>query len=171
MREFIGWAIGIVAFVWATISSFSIFAELKFLVDGWSWSVEHVPIPVTFRQALLYVGQWVSVKVANYRDFVHWLVATLNLPHYPQLVYDTAGVVAFSIRQGGRAAKADFERHAQEDDALRAAHDDRYDRFAREAAQAMLPTVWLLFLIPAALSVALVMALLFGIDWLYRSFA
>jgi hypothetical protein len=99
--KYVGWVIGIATFVWATISAFSIFEQLKFLVDGWSWTLGHVSMPTNVREAFLLIGQWVHVKVANYRDFVRWVVATtIHLPHLPQVLYDAAGVVAFAVGRG-----------------------------------------------------------------------
>jgi hypothetical protein len=90
--------IAIALFCWATASAFSIFSELKFLVDGWTWSVDQVPI--TVKVIALAVGKWVSGIVGGYREFIHGLVQMLHLPRLPQPVYDAAGVAAFSIGRG-----------------------------------------------------------------------
>jgi hypothetical protein len=98
MLKFIGWVVGIALFCWATVSAFSTFSELKFLVDGWTWSVDQVPISI--KAVALAVGKYVSGIVGGYREFVHGLVQMLHLPRLPQVVYDMAGVVAFSAGRG-----------------------------------------------------------------------
>src|SRR5262245_64720949 len=100
MRKLIVGIVGIVLFVWATISAFSIFSELKFVVDGWIWSVDHVPILV--KNIALVIGKKVHDIVGGYREFVHGLVRMLHLPPLPSLVYDMAGILAFSIGRGIR---------------------------------------------------------------------
>jgi len=100
VRKLIVSIIGIVTFVWATLSAFSIFSDLKFLVDGWTWSVDHVPILI--KNIALAVGKRVSEIVGGYREFVRGLVQMLHLPPLPSLVYDMAGLLAFSIGRGYR---------------------------------------------------------------------
>jgi hypothetical protein len=97
LLKFIGAAVGVVLFCWATVSAFSIFSELKFMVDGWTWSVDQVPM---IKAVALAVGRYVSGVVGGYREFIHGLVAMLHLPRLPQPVYDVAAVVVFSIRRG-----------------------------------------------------------------------
>jgi hypothetical protein len=98
MLKLVGWLGVIVLFVWATVSAFSIFSKLTFLVDGWTWSVDQVP--VTIKAVLLAVGRYVSGIVGGYREFVHGLVAMLHLPKLPQAVYGAVGVAAFSTGRG-----------------------------------------------------------------------
>jgi hypothetical protein len=98
MRNLIAWVIGITLFCWATVSAFSIFSELKFLVDGWTWSVGQVPI--TVKVIALAIGKYVSGIVAGYREFVHGLVAILHLPKLPTFVYESFGIVSFCIGRG-----------------------------------------------------------------------
>jgi hypothetical protein len=57
------------------ISAFSIFSELKFLVDGWTWSVGQVPI---FIRVVAAVGDYVYGTVGAYREFIHWIVQMLS---------------------------------------------------------------------------------------------
>ena len=66
MLRLIGWVVAVVLFCWATVSAFSIFSELKFLVDGWTWSVDQVPISI--KTVALAVGKYVSGVVGGYRD-------------------------------------------------------------------------------------------------------
>src|SRR5215467_13414139 len=94
----IGWPVAIVLFVWGVCSAFSIFSELKFLVDGWTWSVDQVPFSV--KAVVLAIGKYVSNVVGGYRAFVHGLVQMLHLPHFPQIVYDVTGAIMFSIGRG-----------------------------------------------------------------------
>jgi hypothetical protein len=94
----VGFIVGIVLFCWATVSAFSIFSELKFLGDGWMWSVDQVPI--TIKSVALMVGKHVSGVVGGYREFVHGLVQMLHLPHLPQFIYDVLGIAAFSVGRG-----------------------------------------------------------------------
>jgi hypothetical protein len=112
IRKYVGRVVFITLFVWGTISAFTIFEKLKFLVDGWSWSVGHIPMATSIRGVLLLIGKWVSVIVANYRDVVHSVVAALHLPQLPQTVYETAGIIIFSIRRGYQVGKrqADADR-------------------------------------------------------------
>jgi hypothetical protein len=94
----IGWVIGIALFVWAIFSAFSLLSRLGFLVDGLSWSANHAPL--TVKAIASESGAYVSQLVIGYRALVHELVQILHLPRLPQFVYDTAGVVAFSIGRG-----------------------------------------------------------------------
>jgi hypothetical protein len=103
MLKFIGWIFAAVLFCWATVSAFSIFSEVKFLVDGWTWSVDQVPTSINV--IALAVGKHVSGVVGGYREFVHGLAQMLHLPRLPQVVYDVAGTVAFSIAGGRWIAK------------------------------------------------------------------
>src|SRR5258708_25643555 len=103
MLKFIGWVVAIVLFCWATVSAFSIFSELKFLVDGWTWSVDQVPI--SFKAIALAIGKYVSGIVGGYREFVQGLLQMLNVPRLPQVAYDVAGTVACSIAGGRWIAK------------------------------------------------------------------
>jgi hypothetical protein len=100
MLKLIGWVVGIVLFCWATVSAFSIFSELKFLIDGWTWSVDQVPISI--KAIALATGKYVSGVVGGYRELVHGLVQMLHLPKLPQLLYDAGGIAAFSIGRGVR---------------------------------------------------------------------
>lgn len=109
MLKLAGWVVGVVLFVWATVSAFSIISELKFLVDGWTWSVGQVPISI--KVIALTIGEYVSGVVGGYREFVLGLVVMLHLPHLPQVVYDTGVVAAFSTACGNwlyRRAKRKF---------------------------------------------------------------
>jgi hypothetical protein len=112
MLKALGWVVGIVLFCWATVSAFSIFSELKFLVDGWTWSVDQVP--VTIKSVALAVGKYVSGIIGGYREFVHGLVAMLRLPRLPQLAYDTAGVVVFSVARGYQLGTAITKKYREE---------------------------------------------------------
>jgi len=103
MLRLIGTIVGIVLFCWAAVSAFSIFSELKFLVDGWTWSVDQVPISI--KSIALAVGKYVSGIVGGYREFVHGLVHLLHVPTLPQFVYDVLGVVAFSVGRGLRVLR------------------------------------------------------------------
>ena len=58
MLKLLGWIVGVVLFCWATVSAFSVFSELKFLVDGWTWSVDQVPISI--KALALAIGKYVS---------------------------------------------------------------------------------------------------------------
>jgi hypothetical protein len=98
MRNLIGWVIGITLLCWGVTSAFSIFSELKFIVDGWTWSVDQVPLSI--RAVFLAVGKWASGLVSDYRAFVHLVVGLLHLPHLPQYIYDGLGVVTFSAGRG-----------------------------------------------------------------------
>jgi hypothetical protein len=109
MLKLIGTIVGIVLFCWATVSAFSIFSELRFLVDGWTWSVDQVPVSI--KSVALAVGKYVSGIVGGYREFVHGLVAMLHLPRLPQYVYDGTGVIVFSYRRGRSIFIRDLERH------------------------------------------------------------
>ena len=100
MRKLVVLIVGIVTFVWATVSAFSIFSELTFLVDGWTWSVDHGPIFI--KNIALAVGKKVHEIVGGYREFVRGLVKMLHLPPLPSLVYDMVGILAFSIGRGYR---------------------------------------------------------------------
>jgi hypothetical protein len=190
MLKFIGWIVGIALFCWATVSAFSIFSELKFLVDGWTWSVDQVPISI--KTVALAIGKYVSSVVGGYREFVHGLVQMLHLPRLPQFVYDVAGVIAFSVGRGrwierkARAAAykefgfdmaATYERYPLQ---LRvvALRSWLYNRFIPGGEQAFLGYPRRSrFLILAAQCiiygglVATVLAALFAIDFLYRHFS
>jgi hypothetical protein len=107
MFKVIGWVIGIVLFCRATVSALSIFSQLTFLVDGWTWSVDQVTISI--KAIALAIGKYVSGIVGGYRGFVHGLVQMLHLPKLPQFVCDGVGVVAFSISRGIRIALGDQE--------------------------------------------------------------
>ena len=109
MLRRIGWIVGIVLFVWATVSAFSIFSELKFLVDGWTWSVDQVPIFI--KAIALAIARRVSDIVRGYREFVRGLARMLLLPRLPSWVYDTAGILAFSIGRGYRLSKLAEKRY------------------------------------------------------------
>jgi hypothetical protein len=98
MLRLIGTIVGIALFCWATVSAFSIFSELKFLVDGWTWSVDQVQISI--KSVALVVGKYVSGIVGGYREFVHGLVQMLHLPKLPQVVYDAGGMACFSVGRG-----------------------------------------------------------------------
>jgi hypothetical protein len=111
MLKLIGWIVGVALFCWATVSAFSIFSELKFLVDGWAWSVDQVPISI--KAVALAVGKYVSGVVGGYREFVHGLVAMLHLPKLPQSVYDAAGVATFSIGRGMGVVRREAEADRQ----------------------------------------------------------
>ena len=111
MLRRIGWIVGIVLFVWATVSAFSIFSELKFLVDGWTWSVDQVPIFI--KAIALAIARRVSDIVRGYREFVRGLARMLLLPRLPSWVYDTAGILAFSIGRGYRLSKLAEKRYEE----------------------------------------------------------
>jgi hypothetical protein len=186
MLKLAGWVIGIVLFVWATVSAFSIFSELKFLVDGWTWSVGQVPIGI--KAIALAIGKYVSGVVGGYREFVHGLAAMLHLPHLPQAVYDTVGVVAFSIGRGywlgrrersnpgkfwggrvwwalyGWASKLDYHMLPS------AAWVDPCERNLFEKISMWTTNAVPLITVYGSL-VAIVIASLFGIDYVYRHFA
>jgi ElaB/YqjD/DUF883 family membrane-anchored ribosome-binding protein len=215
IRKYVGWVIGVALFVWGTISAFSIFEKLKFLVDGWSYSVGHFPMPTSAREVLLLIGKWVSVKVANYRDFVHSVVATLGLPHLPQTVYEAAGIFIFSVRRGYQVGKrqADADRqhlvdfHSKNleklselanrpglglDERLQKMKEQQRSAFRGEKPfvskwsrlygdmlrdfAAERPWAWvgirvISLVLVYGTAVTLVIAALFGIDYLYRQFA
>src|SRR5262249_13205575 len=77
------------------VSAFSIFSELTFLVDSWTWSVDQVPMSI--KVIALAIGEYVSGIVGGYREFAHGLVRMLHLPKFPQFAYDLVGVMAFSV--------------------------------------------------------------------------
>ncbi len=201
MPKFIGWVVGIVLFCWATVSAFSIFSELKFLVDGWTWSVDQVSI--SFKAIALAIGKYVSGIVGGYREFVRGLVQILHLPRLPQLVYDVAGTVAFSIA-GGRWIAKRVHSSVYKIDFTREWNIDELGRLVKERLQHY-PikrfndafAIWIEWHLPRKAEdpedpadlrnyryslfvanaivygglVAIVIAVLFGIDFLYRHFA
>jgi len=112
MRNLVRWVIGIALFCWGVCSAFSIFSELKFLVDGWSRLVDQAPISI--HTTLLLVGKWAAALVEDYRAFVHGLVEILHLPRLPQFVYDAIGLVTLSIGRGsqlGWKAASNWRQH------------------------------------------------------------
>jgi hypothetical protein len=208
MLKFIGWVIGIVLFCWATVSAFSIFSELKFLVDGWTWSVDQVPISI--RAVALAVGKNVSGIVGGYREFVHGLVEMLRLPRLPQEAYDVLVLEVFSIKRGEwlqrRDALKEHERLALRRQKIETAiSKNDYSEITKEEAEMYSargqmrddPSPLLLLQLSRWLysktshldtnldryrarlivsfvycgTVAIILAALFGIDFLYRHFA
>jgi hypothetical protein len=205
MLKFTGWAVGIVLFCWATVSALSIFSELKFLVDGWTWSVDQVPISINV--IALVVGRYVSGVVGGYREFVHGLAQMLHLPRLPQVVYDVAGTVAFSIAGGRWIAKRahasvyafDFTREWNIDEVGRLIKERLQHYPIKRFTDAF--AIWIEWHLPrkaeypeeppdlrnyryslfvanaivygglVAAIIAIVIAALFGIDYLYRHFA
>jgi hypothetical protein len=73
-------------------------ATTKFLVDGWTWSVDQAPISI--KAIAPAIGKYLSGVVGGYREFIRGLVAMLHLPRLPQSVYDASGIAAFSIGRG-----------------------------------------------------------------------
>jgi hypothetical protein len=57
-------------------------------------------VPISIKAVAHAVGKLVSGWVGGYREFVHGLVLMLHLPRLPQLVYDSAGIAAFSVGRG-----------------------------------------------------------------------
>ena len=98
MRSFISWAVYLVIFCWGICSALSILSELKFLVDGWDWSISHVAI--SFQAILRDLARQVSEGVSGYREVVRGLVRVLGLPVYPRYVYDCVGIIVFSLCRG-----------------------------------------------------------------------
>jgi hypothetical protein len=159
-------------------------------VDGWTWSVDQVPI--TVKVIALAVGKWVSGVVGGYREFVHGLVQMLHLPHLPQYLYDALGVVTFSIGRGHWIGRQIWERIKNRPVTtfpprgldrlfIKTTMATRARPFAVMAPLfAPLPSVfwvftWIIIFIFEALVygslVAIVIATLFGIDYVYRHFA
>jgi len=206
----VGWPVAIVLFVWATVSAFSIFSDLKFLVDGWTWSVDQVPISI--KAIALAIGKHVSGIVGGYREFVHGLVQMLHMPRLPQFVYDAAGVAGFSIGRGRWLVKRSVDRNFKDAvagiellaGAVRGQLDEakrkRLKRASSGGSSPILKMTWRLYEWLSARSkrewrfpwverlvkqanwfvativvygglVAIIIAALFGIDYLYRHFA
>lgn len=158
MRRFIVGVIGIALFCWATVSAFSIFSELKFLVDGWTWSIDQVPISI--KAIALAVGKYVSGIVGGYREFVRGLVQMLHLPRLPQPVYDAVGIVTFSMGRGYWIAKQVVDNGTA----------PRFGAYFRRRGHRFIVFAIALFIVCSS-AVASVLAVLFGIDFLYRHFA
>jgi hypothetical protein len=201
MFKFVGWIVGVVLFCWATVSAFSIFSELKFLVDGWTWSVDQVPVSI--KAIALAVGKYVSGIVGGYREFVHGLAQMLHLRRLPQVVCDVAGTVAFSIAGGRWIAKRahssvykfDFTREWTSDEVGRLVKDRLQHYPIKRFTEAF--AIWIEWHLPRKAEypdeppdlrnyryslfvanavvygglVAVVIATLFAIDFLYRHFA
>jgi hypothetical protein len=104
----LGWVIEVALLCCAISATFSIFSELKFLVDGWTWSVDQVPI--SDESFALAIGKLVSGIVGGYRESVQSLVQVLLLPKLPQAAYDvaitTVAVVAVRITSIVKAEQA-----------------------------------------------------------------
>jgi predicted cation transporter len=150
MFKLVGWVVGIALFCWATVSAFSIFSELKFLVDGWSWSVGQVPISI--KAIVLMIGKYVSGIVGGYREFVERLVQMLHLPSLPQIAYDSIGVI-------GAVVAVRITTFVVAEEAFDAPLSPK------RSVQFVESTV------ANSFAVALVLSVLFGIDFLYRHFA
>jgi hypothetical protein len=178
------WSIvGIVLFCWATVSAFSIFSELKFLVDGWTWSVGQVPI--TIKTVALAIGKYVSGIVGGYREFVRALVAMLPVSRLPQVLCDVVGVTAFTISRGMSIAlwwRRDEEQHDELVGQLRRQwalealeHEDPnvvyWARFTLNQKSARLWFDRIDSILMSIVAVNTVIGALFSIDFLYRHFA
>jgi hypothetical protein len=99
--------VGIGLFCWAVFGLLSLLSELKFLVEAVHWSVGHVSI--SFKDILLEIGKRISQAVSGYREFVRSVARLLHLPHLSSFLYDVIGVVTFSglgYRLGRRAIQA-----------------------------------------------------------------
>jgi hypothetical protein len=191
MLKFIGWMIDIVLLCWATVSAFSIFSELKFLVDGWTWSVGQVPISI--KAVALTIGKWANGIVGGYRAFIHELVQISHLPRLPQIVYDVGGAMTFSIGRGywlGRRASYHAKNVSGDYGAALSEARKKWVADFKEQFPILEIASSVLFLLSRKFStasivlldkisialvygglVAIVIAVLFGIDYLYRHVA
>jgi hypothetical protein len=73
-------------------------SKLTFLVDGWVWSVDH--IPVVLKGAALAIGEYVSGIVGGYRKFVQVSSRCCTCRSCRKLCTIFLGVTAFSIGRG-----------------------------------------------------------------------
>jgi hypothetical protein len=174
LMRIVGFVVGVVLFCWATVSAFSIFEHLKFLVDGWTWSVDQVPI--TIKSVALMIGKYVSDIVGHYREFVHGLVQMMHLPRLPQFAYDVLGIISFSCGRGisvrekvssklrtFRTATPEYEKEENERFPI-------YMYMLRLQAHTHMWR-WLASIIVYGGLVAATITALFAIDFLYRHFA
>lgn len=98
MRSAIFRVIAAVAFCWAIFGLLSLLSELKFVIDGVGWLVSHFPI--SLKPVLLGIGKRVPQAISGYRELVLALARLLHLPHLPSFLFDSVGVVAFSVGRG-----------------------------------------------------------------------
>jgi hypothetical protein len=190
MRSFISWTVGVGLLCWGICSTLSLLSELHIVVDGLNWSISHVS--VSLKTVLLEIGKRVSETVSEYRALVRGMARLLHLPRLPSFVYDVIGVVTFSIRRGywlgERDAQAVDEMHALypiEEGPWPGTEEwkvwaKRYDRFYRKhplrrwynrhSRRWPFPDVVSSTLVYGG-SVAIILSVLFGIDYVYRHFA
>ena len=197
MRAAIFRIIAVVAFCWAVLALLSLFSELKLLLDGLSWSVNH--LPPALKAILLEIGKRTLQVVSMYRDLLHGSARLLHLPVLADTRYDVIGLVAISIVRGTwlwegerRAALAELAAHQRAQDAeFWSSQEEREEseRFVRflERVKRRRPLMFLsmrlggrlaeigvpafvavILVYPLALAVTLVV--LFGIDFGYRHF-
>jgi hypothetical protein len=188
MRSAIFRVIAVVAFCWAIFGLLSLLSELKFLIDGLDWSISHVSI--SYKAVLLEVGRRVPQTVSGYHELVRLLAGLLHLPHLPSFVYDVFSVVAFSVGRGFWLYQRSKERRwvRIRGPLLQLTHTLESYVGLRVLRWTILHTKWKdvlgavkLFADPvihiAAICivyggcVAIVLAALFGIDFVYRHFS
>jgi hypothetical protein len=180
MRGYISWTVSIVLLCWGIFSALSILSDLKFIVDGWDWSLSHVAL--SFKAAMHEIGKQVSGAVSGYRAVVHGLVRLLHLPLLPRYFYDNLGIFIFSIGRGYQLFKRDLSNDNPLKEVLTAESWPRRPtkELTQEQAYAAFKEkygVWryyivllLTFLVFVGI-VAVILSVLFGIDYLYRHFS
>lgn len=191
MRKWFSWSIAIVLFCWGTFGLLSFLSELKFLVDALDWSVDQVSI--AFKDILLELGKRISQAVSDYRELVRGIARLLHLPHLPSWAYDALGMASLAIGRGywiGKRAEKNWDEIAMALPGF-ASLDDAFDRFPLQKLVVIMtvsiePKGWLreklaypIFKITResatvlvyGSAVAIVLAVLFSIDYVYRHFA
>jgi hypothetical protein len=97
MRRTIFHIIAAIGFCWALFGLVSLLSDLKFLVDGLGWAINH---DFSLRALLLEVGRRISAVISSYREFLINLAYSFHLPVFPHYVYDIAGIVGLSAGRG-----------------------------------------------------------------------
>jgi hypothetical protein len=134
IRKYASWVIGIALFVWAIFGTFSTLSRLGFVVDSLDWSANHAPL--TVKTVALTIGKLISQLVTGYRALVHGLVQMLHLPKLPQLIYDWAGIAAFSMARGRWITNLAEKRYMKAYDETRAADRRRAEEIINSMSEA-----------------------------------
>jgi hypothetical protein len=97
MRAIVGRILAGLGFAWALFALMGLLSEMTFIAGFIDWAISQSAL---LKGPILSAVKYVSIAVANYREFMAAIARAFRLPDFSPNTYDLLGIVILSVGYG-----------------------------------------------------------------------